>query len=72
MKYKPFFLGLFFILIGVIFTMLENTFYQYVDENGILHESLFIPLGIIFTIVGLLILIVFSVRKLLQLITNRF
>ncbi|MFK7793831.1 MAG: DUF3955 domain-containing protein [Gammaproteobacteria bacterium] len=33
---------------GITFIVLENTFYQYVDKNGVLHESFFLPLGAIF------------------------
>jgi hypothetical protein len=44
--------------LGFIFLFLENTFYQYLDEDGVLHESFFLPLGclsLIFGGVGLLI-----------------
>ena len=31
--------------IGLACIVLENNFYQYIDEEGVLHESLFLPLG---------------------------
>lgn len=41
-----------FFVVGVILLIVENIFYQYVDENGVLHESMFLPLGTLFLIVG--------------------
>jgi protein-S-isoprenylcysteine O-methyltransferase Ste14 len=64
MKNKLLLLGLFFTLIGVVFGFIENMFYQYIDEDGLLHESLFMPLGFIFVAIGLLLIFVFSVMKL--------
>ncbi|EDM67823.1 hypothetical protein PE36_17700 [Moritella sp. PE36] len=33
--------------LGFSFLFLENTFFQYIDEEGVLHESLFLPFGVI-------------------------
>ena len=44
--------SLMLLLIGITFIVLENTFYQYVDENGVLHESLFLPLGTISVLIA--------------------
>ncbi len=62
MKNKVLFSGLFFLFAGVVFLLLENTFYQYVDEEGFLHESLFLPLGGIFLIIGSLLLFIFVIK----------
>lgn len=35
-----------FLVTGSIFVFIENIFYQAIDENGFLHESLFILLGL--------------------------
>ncbi len=51
-------------LIRVVFGFIENTFYQYIDEDGLLHESFFMPLGFIFVAIGLLLIFVFSAMKL--------
>ena len=32
---------------GITCIVLENTFYQYIYKDGALHESLFLPLGVI-------------------------
>jgi len=72
MKHKLFYSGLLFILCGAIFVFLENAFYQYVDENGLLHESLFMPLGAIAVVIGLLLLFILSAMKLAKLIRTKF
>lgn len=52
------------LVIGVISLILENTFYQYVDENGLVYESLFLPLGTFSVVLGgfgILVTIMFKV-----------
>lgn len=39
--------SLILLIVGIVCIVLENTFYQYVDKDGVLHESLFLPLGTI-------------------------
>ncbi len=71
MKYKLLFLGLFFLLVGAAFLFLENTFYQFADESGLLHESLFLPLGILALILGALLLFIFVAKKVVQSVRMR-
>ena len=56
MNHKPFnkapYLGALLLLIGIVFLFLENTFYQTIDENNVLQESLFMPLGAFAFITG--------------------
>jgi len=40
------------LVIGVTFGYLENTFYQYIDENGVLIESWFMPLSFLGIFLG--------------------
>ena len=54
MKNKFFICSIIFFILGIVFIILENTFYQYIDENNVLQESLFMPLGFIFLFIGLL------------------
>ncbi len=53
MKSKILTLSVIFLAVGIICIALENYFYQYVDENGVLHESFFMPLGAIFVMLGI-------------------
>jgi hypothetical protein len=39
--------SLMLLAIGVACIVLENSFYQYIYNDGLLHESLFLPLGVI-------------------------
>ena len=47
-------LDLLFVLLifGVVSLAIENHFYQYIDENGYLKESFFLPLGAISLFLG--------------------
>jgi len=40
------------LILGVTCLFLEKTFYQYLDEDGVLHESFFLPLGCLSLIAG--------------------
>ena len=44
-KSKMFWISFILLATGVIFGYLENTFYQYIDENGVLRESWLMPLA---------------------------
>ena len=52
--------------LGAVSIFLENIFYQYIDENGILHESLFMPLGFLSIFLGLFFLLVIFIKKLIS------
>lgn len=51
MKYL--FISLVVIALGAMCIIFENIFYQYVDEDGVLHESLFLPVGVILALLGM-------------------
>jgi hypothetical protein len=60
---KTFTIALISLGLGIIFLTLENTFYQYVDNDGIFHESLFMPLGILSLAISVLFLLFFIIQK---------
>ena len=66
MKYKLLLSGMLLLLIGAIFLLLENKFYQYIDEKGLLHESLFLPLGILALTSGGILLFFFTAKKIIN------
>ena len=41
---------------------LENSFYQFVDKDGVLHESFFLPLGCLSLIGGLIGLLITVIK----------
>ena len=57
-KYRLFYYSVFLILVGIISLALENILYQSVDENGVLQESMFMPLGFILIFVGIFLIVI--------------
>jgi len=57
LKSKLLWLSLVLLALGILFGAIEQTYYQYIDENGVLHESWFFPLGFICFLLGGIILI---------------
>ena len=51
-KTKLFLVGLFFLLLGILSLAMENIFYGDIDQDGVLQESFFLPLGSISVIMG--------------------
>ena len=68
---KPLVAGLVFLLMGGAFVWLENTFYQYLDEDGVLHESFFLPLGTLFVLIGIVVLFFAATGKIISAIRQR-
>jgi hypothetical protein len=51
-KSKIFWLSFILLAMGLVFGYIENTFYQYIDENGVLIESWFMPLSFLCIFLG--------------------
>ncbi len=49
-------IGTTFLVIGIISVIIQNTFYGYVDAEGILRDSTFLPLGVVATLLGVCML----------------
>lgn len=58
--------GIILLIIGVASIIIQNTFYGYVDAEGVLHDSLFLPVGSFATILGILLLAVWRITVLLK------
>ena len=61
---KVFIISLLLLAAGLSCIFLENILYQYVDQDGVLHESLFLPLGVIFVLLAGMGLVFSLVKKL--------
>ena len=48
--------GIVFISLSIVSGLIQNIFYGYVDSDGILRDSLFLPFAFIFLGVGLILL----------------
>ena len=68
---KPLLAGLILLPVGGMFAWLENTCYQYLDENGVLHESMLLPLGALFISIGIVMLVFAAVEKIISVIRRR-
>ena len=65
-KTKPFLVSLFFLFLGVLSLVMENIFYGYIDQNGVLQESFFLPMGtasFLLGVVGLIVSIIWFYLK---------
>jgi len=56
-------ISLIFIAPSLLAILAENTFYQHIDERGVLHESLFMPISVILFVIGLLFLLFYVLGK---------
>ena len=55
---KKFLISLSFLALGSLSIIMENTFYEHIDNNGVLQESLFLPLGVFSFLLGVLGIII--------------
>jgi hypothetical protein len=67
---KLFFVSLFFLISGTAFLALERIFYQYIDKNGVLHESWFMPLGVLGLLFGCIGLVFVVLKEIWSFIKN--
>jgi nitrate reductase gamma subunit len=67
---KALIFSLVLLVAGAACILLENTLYQYVGSDGVLHESLFLPLGVISVLLAGIGL-VFVLAKALMSMRNR-
>jgi|GEM_PF-2367077 len=64
MKHIGFKTGFTLLVVGAISGYIQNTYYGYVDDAGIVHDSIFLPLGVLCIILGTVILLASVVRYL--------
>ena len=67
---KLYLLSLFFLTSGITFLVLEKIFYQSIDNNGVLQESWFMPLGFLSLLLGCIILVYIILKKIWSIIKN--
>ncbi len=51
-KSKMLWLSFILFAMGIAFGYIENTYYQYIDENDVLVETWFMPLSFLFIFLG--------------------
>ena len=60
--------GFVLLAIGVISLIIQNTFYGYMDAEGIIHDSLFLPVGVLSLLLSLSLFIILGFK----LVISRF
>lgn len=60
---KLFWIGLTLILLGILSYICEMTFYNGIDENNVIQESLFLPLTFILGFIGVIFMIISGVTN---------
>ncbi|MET4695668.1 DUF3955 domain-containing protein [Endozoicomonas lisbonensis] len=68
---RLYYTGLLLIAAGACSLWIEKRFYQYVDHDGWLHESLFLPLGVFSLLLGFAALFLFTTLKIMAMIKVR-
>ena len=59
-------ISLLLLVVGMLCILFENTFYQYISQDGMLYESLFLPLGVIFVLLAGIGLVYVLAKKLMS------
>jgi hypothetical protein len=54
--------GIIFIILGLLSGFIQSTYYGSIDTNGVLHDSLFLPLAYLFAGIGFLLLQIKAAR----------
>ncbi|WP_084456622.1 DUF3955 domain-containing protein [Desulfogranum mediterraneum] len=70
MRAKMSWLSLFLLSLGLFFRWAENYFYQYLDENGVLQESWFMPLAALSLLAGGIGLVVVAAQWICRLVSS--
>ena len=68
---KVLIVGMLFLVAGVSCILYENTFYQYIDEDAVLQESLFMPAGIICVLLAGMSIVYALAKKLMSIRDKR-
>lgn len=55
-------IGIVFIALGIISGFIQQNYYGYIDAEGVIHDSIFLPLAFILTMIGGLLLLICIVR----------
>ena len=59
-------IGVLFLAAAIVCWAIQKTFYGYVDEQGFLHDSLFLPLSVLMFVAGVAFLAATAVRALVR------
>jgi uncharacterized membrane protein len=55
-------IGIVLIALGMISGFIQHNYYGYIDAEGVIHDSIFLPLAFFLTMIGSLLLLICMVR----------
>lgn len=59
-------IGFILCIAGILSLYLEQHYYQYLDENSSLHESYFMPLGVLFIFFSILVFMIIFIKYMMK------
>ena len=59
-------IGIVFVALGILSGFVQQNYYGYMDAEGMIHDSLFLPLAWILSMIGGLLLLTSMVRFLIR------
>ncbi len=68
---KTFWVAIACFIMGVACAVAESVFYDTLDENGVLQESLFLPLSFLFVFIGMMTMGFVGGRQLFRKLNSR-
>lgn len=64
-------IGITLLIIGLVSLFIQNTWYGYMDAEGFIHDSIFLPFGVIALIIGVILLTIAGGRLLYKKISKQ-
>jgi uncharacterized membrane protein YphA (DoxX/SURF4 family) len=58
--------GIVFVTLGIVSGFIQQRYYGYMDAEGVIHDSFFLPLAFILAMIGGLLLLISMVRFLIR------
>lgn len=58
------------VIAGMACVLIEHKFYQYIDQDGVLHESMFLPMGAVLLMLGTIGIVFSLARIFVQIMRN--
>ena len=58
-----FWCGLSLVLFGILSFVIEQIFYGYIDEQGVLHETFFLPLTFFLGGLGIVLIVISKIKS---------
>ena len=58
--------SLFFLITGLLFLGIQEWFFEPMDENGVLNDTILIPLSLFFCFVGVVLSVIYFIARIFK------